>query len=374
MGMGEQVFYTVAARFEAARRLDWLPNEHRMANLHGHSFVARVRAPSSAVSSATDHVHELGQELATAVAPLDYVDLNRVVDRPTDANLASWLRGRLRLAGGALVEVQGAERAGGIVADDHCPRIWRRFTLESAHQLPRVPSDHKCGRMHGHTFQVILHADQRADSREGEYGYLDDAWMPLQAELHCACLNDIHGLDNPTSELLASWTWARLKPSLPELRSVTVLETAGSGAQYDGSRYQIWKEMSFDSALQLQRAPVGDARRSIHGHTYKLRLYLSAPLDEVMGWVIDFGDVKKVFKPTLDMLDHRHLNEVLCESDPGTESVARWIKKQVQVELPQLNGIGVSEVSGCGTLLFWSKEPRELVAPDSWAAGMSSWG
>lgn len=372
------MFYTVAARFEAARRLAWLPNDHRMASLHGHSFVARAMIPSSVVSSngPVDHVDRLRGELATVVAPLDYCDLNRILDRPTDVNLASWLRGRLASALGTVVEVQGTGRSGGIVADGRKSRIWRRYTLESAHQLPHVPAGHKCGRMHGHTFQVILHADERPNSPEGEggHGYLDEAWKLVQSELHYACLNDVSGLANPTSELLSSWIWGRLKPCLLELRSVTVLETAGSGAQFDGSRYQIWKEMSFDSALQLEGAPIGEVRRSVHGHTYKLRLYLSAPLDEVMGWVVDFGDVKKFVKSTLDLLDHHYLNAVLGEQDPDTESVARWVKKQVQFGLPQLNGVEVCESSDCGTLLFWPSESGEARVPDSYVAGMSSWG
>ncbi len=97
--------------------------------------------------------------------------------------------------------------------------------------------------------------------------------------------------------MISSWIWERLKPALPELSWVTVYETATCGAHFDGSHYRIWKELTLDSALRLSARPDGDPRRRIHGHTYTLRLHLHAPLDQVMGWTIDFGDVKEMFAP-----------------------------------------------------------------------------
>ena len=127
---------------------------------------------------------------------------------------------------------------------------------------------------------------------------------PLQADLHHACLNDIPGLANPTSELLAAWLWQRLKAALPALSWITVYETATAGCHYDGRHYRIWKEQRFESALRLARAPEGDPRRRLHGHSYLLRLHLSAPLDQVLGWTVDYGDVKALFKPVYERLDH----------------------------------------------------------------------
>jgi 6-pyruvoyltetrahydropterin/6-carboxytetrahydropterin synthase len=169
------------------------------------------------------------------------------------------------------------------------------------------------------------------------------------------CLNDIHGLHNPTSEIISAWIWNRLKPQLPELSWVTVYETASCGAHFDGRHYRIWKEMTLDSALQLKHAPEGDKRRRVHGHTYTLRLHLSAPLDQVMGWTIDFGDVKTQFDPIFKLLDHHPLHEIpgLVDADAG--NLARWIRDQAAPKLPQLDRIDLYETRGCGVILTWGE-------------------
>ena len=74
---------------------------------------------------------------------------------------------------------------------------------------------------------------------------------------------------------------------------VSVYETATAGCHYDGNTYRIWKEQSFESALRLKRAPEGHVLQRLHGHSYLVRLHLTAPLDKVMGWTVDYGDVKE---------------------------------------------------------------------------------
>ncbi|WP_242445343.1 6-pyruvoyl trahydropterin synthase family protein [Chromatium okenii] len=128
--------------------------------------------------------------------------------------------------------------------------------------------------------------------------------------MHHACLNDISGLENPTSELLAQWLWQRFAPQLPTLRRVTVCETATAGCHYDGQQFRIWKEQRFESAVQFPDAPAGDGRRRLHGHSYLLRLLLSAPLDAVLGWTVDYGDVKTLFTPVYRQLDHHRLDQL----------------------------------------------------------------
>ena len=110
--------------------------------------------------------------------------------------------------------------------------------FESAHRLPNVPAGHQCGRIHGHRFEVILHANLDLGARDigVDYDHIDECWAPIHALLDHACLNDIPGLENPTSELLAGWTWERLKPTIPELSWVTMYETANSGAAIAATR------------------------------------------------------------------------------------------------------------------------------------------
>jgi 6-pyruvoyltetrahydropterin/6-carboxytetrahydropterin synthase len=226
-----------------------------------------------------------------------------------------------------------------------------------------VPPEQKCGSVHGHGFEVILHADvDLGSSAIGvDYDAMDALWAPIHGELNQAFLNDIPGLENPTSELISSWLWQRIKPRLPQLSWVTVYETGQCGANFDGEHYRIWKEVTLDSALSLQHAPQGDMRRRVHGHTYTLRLHLSAPLDRVMGWTVDFGDVKSVFDPIFRRVDHQPLHELKGLQQPDAASLALWLKNETQQLLPPLDRIDLYETRGCGVILSWGG--RDIVLP-----------
>jgi 6-pyruvoyltetrahydropterin/6-carboxytetrahydropterin synthase len=362
--MTETLYHTAAVPFEAARRVHILPPGHRSRRLHGHSFIARVRAalPEGWGTFPGAETEQLRSKLAACVSGLDYDDLNRHLEIPTDENLARWLRDRLELPGIQSVGIQSTRDQGADLDQDQHVHLWRRFRFEAAHRLPRVPPGHQCGRMHGHGFEVILHAHQ--DLNGADLGLDFDAlaarWRPFHEELHLACLNDIEGLENPTSEMLSSWLWERLKPSLPELSWVTVYETATAGCHYDGARYRIWKEFSFESAVRLLQAPEGDRRRRLHGHSYLTRLHLTAPLDAVMGWTIDYGVVKELFKPAHAQLDHHPLNELSGLGTGDTVALLHWIRDSLAETLPQLDRVDVYETPGCGAILSWGERGPAL--------------
>ena len=109
--------------------------------------------------------------------------------------------------------------------------IFKVFTIEAAHRLPNVPDGHKCARLHGHSFRVELHVSGEPGA---ETGWVMAAFAPIYAQLDHHYLNEIDGLDNPTSERLAMWIWARLKPALPLLSEVVVHETCTSGCRFRG--------------------------------------------------------------------------------------------------------------------------------------------
>ena len=362
--MTEKLLYVVAANFEAARRVSILPEGHRSRNLHGHSFLAKVRCalPDGWASFPGGEVRELREKLASTIAPLDYNELNQKLEQPTDENLARWVRAQADFPGIESVGVQSTLHEGVDLDNKEHAHVWRRYIFQSAHRLPNVPLGHKCGRMHGHGFEVILHANQDLGSSEIgiDYDHLDALWAPLSSELDHACLNDIPGLENPTSENISNWIWHRLKPKLPELSWVTVYETASCGAHFDGQSYRIWKEMTLDSAVQLKCAPKGDNRRRIHWHTYSLRLHLHAELDEVLGWTVDFGDVKQLFDPIFEQLDHQPLHEIPGLIDTDAASLVKWIKGQASPLLPQLDRIDLYETKGCGVILNWGSEGPAL--------------
>ena len=357
--MAERLLFSAASRFEAARYLNELPPGHRSRRPHGHGFVATVRVRADAVPSESpgDEATALQRRLAQAVAPLDHDSLNNTLDEPSDENLARWIRGALGLQGIDSIGVQSTPTRGVEWDRKGHLHLWRRYALQSAHQLPYVPPEHKCRRMHGHGFELVLRADYGARLPQSALAYdrLDEAWAPLHAELDHVCLNDIPGLENPTSEMISSWIWNRLKPQLPELSWVVVHETPSCGARFDGGHYCIWKEATLESACRLTKAPEGPNKRNIHGHTYRLRLHLQGQLDDIMGWTMDFGEVKDSFTPVFLELDHHPLHEVVGR-DADVATVAKWIRRRMTGVLPQLERIDLYETPECGAVLYWGED------------------
>ncbi len=115
--------------------------------------------------------------------------------------------------------------------------IYKTFHFEAAHRLPHVPEGHKCARLHGHSFRVDIHVKGEPDGRLGwimDFADIKKAFKPVYDRLDHHYLNEIPGLENPTSELLCRWIWAELKPRLPELSRIVIHETCTSGCVYEG--------------------------------------------------------------------------------------------------------------------------------------------
>jgi 6-pyruvoyltetrahydropterin/6-carboxytetrahydropterin synthase len=115
--------------------------------------------------------------------------------------------------------------------------IFKQFSIEAAHWLPNVPAGHKCGRMHGHSFQIEVHVRGPVDPQLGwvlDFAEIKAAFEKVEGRIDHRCLNDVEGLENPTSENLARWLWVQLRPSLPLLSKIVVRETCTSGCVYSG--------------------------------------------------------------------------------------------------------------------------------------------
>jgi 6-pyruvoyltetrahydropterin/6-carboxytetrahydropterin synthase len=112
----------------------------------------------------------------------------------------------------------------------------RTYRFEAAHFLPRVPPGHKCARMHGHSYMVEVVIEGEIDPERGwlmDFAEIDEYASPIVRQLDHQVLNEIEGLTNPTSELLAVWIWHKLSP-LPGLVEVVVSETPSSRCIYRG--------------------------------------------------------------------------------------------------------------------------------------------
>jgi len=115
--------------------------------------------------------------------------------------------------------------------------IYKEFTFEAAHRLPHAPPGHKCARLHGHSFRIDVHVGGEPGAETGwilDFADLKAAFKPIFERLDHHYLNDVPGLENPTSERLAIWIWRELKPALPALTRLVVHETCTSGCVYTG--------------------------------------------------------------------------------------------------------------------------------------------
>lgn len=116
--------------------------------------------------------------------------------------------------------------------------IYKDFSIEAAHRLPNVPEGHKCARLHGHSFQVRVVVAGEPEEQSGwvmDFSDIKKVFKPVFEQLDHHYLNDIDGLENPTSENLAIWIWNQLRPSLPELSRIEIKETCTSGCVYAGA-------------------------------------------------------------------------------------------------------------------------------------------
>lgn len=115
--------------------------------------------------------------------------------------------------------------------------IYKEFSFEAAHRLPNCPDGHKCARLHGHSFFVTIFVTGQPDPVSGwiqDFAEIKEAFVPLFEQLDHSFLNEIEGLENPTSEVLSVWIWDKIIPSLPDLSQVIVKETCTSGCIYRG--------------------------------------------------------------------------------------------------------------------------------------------
>jgi 6-pyruvoyltetrahydropterin/6-carboxytetrahydropterin synthase len=113
----------------------------------------------------------------------------------------------------------------------------KTFHFDAAHRLPNLPEGHKCRRLHGHTFRLEVAVEGEVDPRTGmvmDYGEIKAVAGPVVEQLDHQYLNEIPGLENPSSEVLARWIWDRLAPRLPGLAGVTVLESCSARCEYRG--------------------------------------------------------------------------------------------------------------------------------------------
>ena len=115
--------------------------------------------------------------------------------------------------------------------------VYKEVSFEAAHFLPNLPDNHKCRQMHGHSFKIRITVDGPVDVHTGwvmDFADIKKVFESIMTQLDHSCLNDIDGLENPSSENLAVWIWDQLKPDLSILSGIEVKETCSTGCIYRG--------------------------------------------------------------------------------------------------------------------------------------------
>lgn len=207
--------------------------------LHGHSYVVEVKCsgPCDAVLGWLVDYGEISERFAPLYRQLDHYLLDDVAGM-TDTSttgIESWLDQRLagsmphyesvrvRIYGDCAYLPKRIE-----AADAFGDAAQLRFGFEAAHYLPNLPESHKCRRMHGHSFRLEVASSDLAS--------LEPVLRDVYDALDRTCLNEVAGLDNPTSEQTARWVWDYVRPRVPDLEFVAVAETCTARCIYRGER------------------------------------------------------------------------------------------------------------------------------------------
>ena len=117
--------------------------------------------------------------------------------------------------------------------------VYKKFNIESARSIPNLPKTHPCHHIHGHSFKIIISVKGPVNKQNGfvtDFQDIDDAFSPFKKELDHSYLNDIEGLQNPTSENICIWIWNKIQSSLPNIYKIEIKETDSTGCIYEGKR------------------------------------------------------------------------------------------------------------------------------------------
>jgi 6-pyruvoyltetrahydropterin/6-carboxytetrahydropterin synthase len=113
---------------------------------------------------------------------------------------------------------------------------------------------------------------------------------------------------------------------------------------------QIFKQLTFDSAHFLPNVPKGHKCKEIHGHTYRLTVYVEGELKEKLEWVIDFAEIKNVIDPVVKCIDHKLLNNISGLENPTCEVIAVWLWNKIKPDEQLLTKIELHETPTSGAV------------------------
>ena len=95
---------------------------------------------------------------------------------------------------------------------------------------------------------------------------------------------------------------------------------------------EVFKEFTIEAAHRLPHVPEGHKCSRLHGHSFRIEVWVRGDVDPDTGWVMDFGNITDAFAPLLDQLDHHYLNDVEGLSNPTSENLARWVWGRMTIQ------------------------------------------
>lgn len=209
------------------------------------------------------------------------------------------------------------------VLADGTPGFGLRRLIHAAHFLPHVPKNHKCSRLHGHTFDLRFFFQSKSAFDRFKFQESIDRF-------NRCLLNEIPGLENPTSELFAIHLYETLQDEFKGLLAVEVYETDNSGCLYTGnSKVQTFKRFDLQSASP---AVAG----GYEGYSYEMIPVISMPVHQQLGWTMDFSELKKMVEPLRKILDHHDLSKSTGMDLSRPQDLQEFLFKQLRKDLPQL--------------------------------------
>ena len=114
--------------------------------------------------------------------------------------------------------------------------VYRSFRIHASRFLPNLKDDHICKRMHGHTFNITIYINGKVDKKTGfviDFYDVDQLFNKyIHNKIDHKVLNEVKGLENPTSEHLTKWIWDNLLPHISNLYQIKVSEDFGTGIIY----------------------------------------------------------------------------------------------------------------------------------------------
>ncbi len=120
-------------------------------------------------------------------------------------------------------------------------------------------------------------------------------------------------------------------------------------------KMELRKTFQFEAAHRLPRLPQAHKCRRLHGHSFQVEIAVAGECDPRLGWVMDYADIARAFRPLWERLDHRYLNQIAGLRNPTSENLAAWIWDRLKPKLPLLTEVAVAET--CTARCVYRGEP-----------------